>query len=401
MIDSQRLMNRIPDRSVCAILLAAGSSTRMGENKMLMRFYGKTPIELCIDAFFKHADEFVIVVSDSTREEALSAAKRLLEGRGKSVKLVNGGKRRQDSVYNALKAASSDIVAIHDCARCCVSDAIIASSIASALEKGCGVASCKVVDTLRFADSGEVVDRDALLCAQTPQSFAKSALIDAYSQVDAEDTYTDDAAIYAAAGNKLYFTKGSSSNIKLTGREDVALVQAILGNKDTVTEKSCGSVPQFRIGLGEDTHRLKEGRPLILGGVHIPYEYGLDGHSDADALAHALIDAVLGACALGDIGMHFPDSDMRYKGINSLELVRHTAALVRESGFRIGNLDATVTAQKPKLGPFRDAMREKLAEAFGIDICAVSVKFTTPEHTGPEGRGESMTVRASALVFKN
>ena len=124
MTDSQRLMNRIPDRSVCAILLAAGSSTRMGENKMLMRFYGKTPIELCIDAFFKYADEFVIVVSDSTREEALSAAKRLLEGRGKSVKLVNGGKRRQDSVYNALKAASSDIVAIHDCARCCVSDAL-------------------------------------------------------------------------------------------------------------------------------------------------------------------------------------------------------------------------------------------------------------------------------------
>lgn len=401
MNDSVKLMNGSTDRSVCAILLAAGSSTRMGENKMLMRFCGKTPIELCMEAFFKHADEFVVVVSDSTRNEALSAAKRSLADRGKCVKLVDGGKRRQDSVYNALKSAASDIVAIHDCARCCVSDEIIASSIASALENGCGVASCKVVDTLRFADSGEVVDRDALLCAQTPQSFSKSELIDAYSQVDAENTYTDDAAIYAAAGNKLYFTKGSSLNIKLTGREDVALVQAILGNKVNGEKKSCGFVPQFRIGLGEDTHRLKEGRALILGGVHIPYEYGLDGHSDADALAHALIDAVLGACALGDIGMHFPDSDTRYKGINSLELVRHTAALVRESGFQIGNLDATVTAQKPKLGPFRDAMREKLAEAFGIDIRNVSVKFTTPEHTGPEGRGESMTVRALALVFKS
>ena len=156
--------------------------------------------------------------------------------------------------------------------------------------------------------------------------------------------------------------------------------------------------PTFRIGFGEDTHRLKEGRALILGGVHIPYEYGLDGHSDADALTHALIDALLGACALGDIGMHFPDSDMRYKGVNSLLLAERCAELVRENGFEIGNLDATVIAQKPKLGAYRDRMRARLAEAFGIGANNVSVKYTTPEHTGPEGRGESMTVRACALV---
>ncbi|MBR5949140.1 MAG: 2-C-methyl-D-erythritol 2,4-cyclodiphosphate synthase [Clostridia bacterium] len=386
-------------KSICAVLLAAGSSTRMGENKMLMRFMGETPIRLSAEAFVEFADEFVFVVSNSTREAALEAAQ-ACEAAGKRTRLVNGGKRRQDSVYNAIIATDADIVAIHDCARCCVSKEVIELSIASAIENGCGVASCRVIDTLRYSETGEVVDRDALLSAQTPQSFLRSALVDAYDRIDGDENYTDDAAVYAAAGNKLYFTKGSSSNIKLTGREDIVLVRAILNAKEASKTDGSRPEPQFRIGYGEDTHRLKEGRSLILGGVQIPFEFGLDGHSDADALAHALIDAVLGACALGDIGMHFPDSDMRYKGINSLELVRHTAALIRENGFEIGNLDATVIAQRPKLGSYRDEMREKLAEAFSVELSAVSVKFTTPEHTGPEGRGESMTVRASALVFK-
>lgn len=393
-------MNRLTDKSVCAVLLAAGASTRMGENKMLMRFGGKTPIQLSAEAFIPFADEFVFVVSSNTHGAALEAAEACRES-GKSVAIVTGGIRRQDSVYNALIAAKADIVAIHDCARCCVSKQVIEASVASARENGCGIASCRVVDTLRYALTGEVVDRDALLCAQTPQSFIRSSLEAAYAKISTDDTYTDDAAIYAAAGNKLYFSSGSSSNIKLTGREDIALVQAILNNNSGLTGEKGLFFPPMRIGYGEDTHRLAAGRKLILGGVHVPFEFGLDGHSDADALAHALIDAVLGACALGDIGMHFPDSDMRYKGIDSLELVRHTAALVHENGYRIGNLDATVIAQNPKLGPFREAMRERLCEAFGIDKPCMSVKFTTPEHTGPEGRGESITVRASALVFKS
>lgn len=384
--------------SICAVLLAAGASTRMGENKLLMRFFGKTPIELCLSAFAPFADEFVVVVSESTREAALEA----IENAGicVPVKLVGGGSRRQDSVFNALTAARADIVSVHDCARCCVSEQVIKSSLETAVEYGCGIASSKVVDTLRLAETGELVDRDQLLAAQTPQSFIRSRLLDAYNRIDPKDTYTDDAAVYRAGGNALRFSLGSSSNIKLTGRDDIAVVTAILG-KNTMNESKIqpNSAPPYRIGFGEDTHRLKEGRKLILGGVEIPFEYGLDGHSDADALTHALIDAVLGACALGDIGMHFPDSDMRYKGINSLLLASHAAALVREHGFEIENLDSTVIAQRPKLAAFRESMREKLAEAFGVDVSRVSVKFTTPEHTGPEGRGESMTVRAAALVY--
>lgn len=394
-------MNGMTDKSVCAVLLAAGASTRMGENKMLMRFFGKTPIELCAEAFADYADELIIVVSDSTRDAALEAAERFSSRCDKPVKLVDGGARRQDSVLNALKATDKEIVSIHDCARCCVKSSVIESSIVSAAENGCGIASTSVVDTLRMKQTGEIVDRDSLLAAQTPQSFIRSRLVSAYDSVGDERIFTDDAAVFSAAGNELFFSEGSSSNIKLTGREDVEVVRAILGKNSMDDRANKTAFPPFRIGFGEDTHRLKEGRKLILGGVHIPYEYGLDGHSDADALTHALIDAILGACALGDIGMHFPDSDLRYKGIDSLILAGYAAALVREKGFSIGNLDATVIAQKPKLGAYRDEMRKKLAEAFGLDASLVSVKYTTPEHTGPEGRGESMTVRACALVFPN
>ncbi len=381
----------------------------MGENKMLMRFSGKTPIELCLEAFREHADEFVIVVSPSTAEAAQEAAQRAL-GEGGAVKLVYGGERRQDSVYNALVSTEADIVSIHDCARCCVSQDVIEKSIFSAVEYGSGIASVKVVDTLRSAAEQQIVDRDSLLAAQTPQSFSRSGILSAYEKIDGGITYTDDAAIFKSAGNELHFSEGDRANIKLTGREDIIIMKALLEQlRQDASEKTNAEMKNsacahdlmpFRIGFGEDTHRLKEGRALILGGVHVPYEFGLDGHSDADALAHALIDAVLGACALGDIGMHFPDSDQRYKGIDSLLLASHTAALVRERGFEIGNLDATVIAQRPKLGAYRDEMRKRLAEAFGVDFSRMSVKFTTPEHTGPEGRGESMTVRAAALVFE-
>ncbi|MCH5278737.1 MAG: 2-C-methyl-D-erythritol 2,4-cyclodiphosphate synthase [Christensenellaceae bacterium] len=158
---------------------------------------------------------------------------------------------------------------------------------------------------------------------------------------------------------------------------------------------------KLRVGYGEDTHRLVEGRKLIIGGVEIPFELGLLGHSDADVLVHAIIDAVLGACALGDIGQHFPDNDKGYRDISSLILAKRTAELVKEHGFYISNIDATVIAQKPKLAAFRDDMRRNTSYAFGMDIADVSVKFTTPEHTGPEGNLECITSRAVAMVAKD
>lgn len=374
---------------ICAILLAAGSSTRMGSNKMLLDFGGKNPIELCLEAFSGIADEAVITVSQDTAEAAEAAA----EHSEIPVRIVQGGARRSDSVLNALTATDADIVAIHDCARCFIQKNVISASIESAKLHGCGIASIRPVDTVRADSTGEVIDRNTLLIAQTPQSFDRCKLLEAYDKADTEFNYTDDASIYAYAGNKLFYSEGSKLNQKLTTPEDIDLFRALFAGNERK-----GRDLEMRIGFGEDTHRLTEGRKLILGGVEVPFEKGLDGHSDADVLTHAVIDAVLGAAALGDIGQHFPDSDPAYKGINSLLLAKAAASLIAGNGFSIGNIDSTIIAQRPKLSSYRDEMRKNLAEAFGIPVEKVSVKFTTPEHTGPEGRGESMTARACAML---
>ncbi len=376
---------------ICAVLLAAGSSSRMGSNKMLLEFGGKNPIELCLEAFSGIADEAVIAVSPDTARAAEEAA----EHTDLPVRIVIGGARRRDSVLNALSATDADIVSIHDCARCLVTKAVINASIETAKLNGCGIASIRPVDTVRSESEGEVIDRNTLLLAQTPQSFDREKLLEAYDKADPEVNYTDDAAIYKNAGNRLFCSEGSKLNQKLTTPEDVELFHALLCKNETKGRLN------MRIGFGEDTHRLIESRKLILGGVDIPFEKGLEGHSDADVLTHAIIDAVLGAAALGDIGQHFPDSDPSYKGINSLLLAKHTAALIAEKGLTINNIDSTIVAQRPKLAAYRDEMRQNLAAAFRVPIDRISVKFTTPEHTGPEGRGESMTARAAAMLSES
>lgn len=401
--------------TVSAILLAAGSSSRMGENKMLMRFCGKTPVELCVEAFCGIADEAVIAVSPDTEEIALTAA----NSASYPVKIVRGGKTRQESVFNAVRAASGAIAAVHDCARCLVDRETIKASLRAAEQYGCGIASVPVTDTVRFGDTGETLDRSRLLAAQTPQSFRRDILLNAYSK--AVGSFTDDADLCRSTGVQLHFSPGSKQNLKLTTRDDIPYFEFLLSKRSernlpsgnvsarSSAEPRSGDNPilptaevsnMFRIGIGEDTHRLAAGRKLILGGVEIPFELGLLGHSDADALAHAVIDALLGACALGDIGQHFPDSDEAFRGISSLLLAKEAAARIRSAGFEIVNIDSVITAQKPKLAPFREAMRANLAKALGVPPENIGVKFTTPEGTGPEGNLECITVRAVAAVQK-
>lgn len=374
-------------KTVCAVLLAAGSSTRMGcdekgerINKLLLNIEGADPITRCVRAFSRIADEMVIVVSEATREAAEKAA------RLSSVPctLVSGGARRQDSVLKGITAAKSDIVAIHDCARCFVTEKVIRRAVDSAVECGSGAAAVKVRDTLRNAETGETVPRDGLVMMQTPQCFDREALIRAYDKTEGE--HTDDYSIWTSAYGSARLTEGDLGNQKLTEYADI---EYFTGRKRN----------GMRIGIGEDTHRLTEGRKLILGGVEIPFRLGLLGHSDADALIHAIIDAMLGAAAMGDIGRHFPDSDPKYKGISSLLLLERTAAMLRENGYEIVNIDAVITAQEPKLAPYIDKMREKTAEALSLPgIEDISIKATTPEHLGPEGRLESITVRAVACI---
>ncbi|MEA4971219.1 MAG: 2-C-methyl-D-erythritol 2,4-cyclodiphosphate synthase [Candidatus Pelethousia sp.] len=366
---------------VTAILLAAGSSSRMGFDKLTLPLAGRTALEYALLAFLRaDVTDFLIAVSDATRPLAQSLVERYGKA-GPRIRLVEGGAARGESVYNALLLAEGEIVAIHDVARCLVEPSVILDSIAGALARGSGVTALPPRDTI-WQGEAAVLERDTLLAAQTPQSFGRARILAAYEAArQAGICATDDAAIYRRAYGEVHFTPGSPRNQKLTTPADIPLFEALLRSR------------AHRSGFGEDTHRLVEGRALVLGGAKIPFELGLLGHSDADVLAHAVIDALLGAAALGDIGSHFPDSDPRYKGICSLELLAAVNGLLREKGYLLGNLDATIVAQQPKLAPYIGAMRQNLAHTLCCDVARVSVKATTPEGCGPEGELICITAR--------
>jgi len=244
-----------------------------------------------------------------------------------------------------------------------------------------------VTDTVRDKMTGENIDRSRLYLMQTPQVFAKRDITAAYEKAGT-DKNTDDCEVFISCGGEAHFCISDITNQKLTTRDDIPFFEKILEDR------------AMRIGIGEDTHRLCEGRRLILGGVEIDFRLGLLGHSDADVLCHAVTDAILGACALGDIGRHFPDTDPAYKGADSTKLLHDAVILVKKCGYRVSNIDATVTAQEPKLSPHIDTMRENIARAAEVDTGAVSIKATTPEHTNAEGRLECITARAVAMLTR-
>ena len=225
-------------------------------------------------------------------------------------------------------------------------------------------------------------DRATLYAVQTPQCFRRARYTQALAAVTGEKArlVTDDCSLFELAGLPVRLTEGDYANYKITTKEDLQ------------KEKT------MRIGHGYDVHRLVEDRKLIMGGVEIPYEKGLLGHSDADVLLHAVMDAVLGAAALGDIGQHFPDNDPAYKGADSLALTREVARIIAEHGYKVGNIDATILCQRPKLAPHIPAMRRNIADAFGLPVDAVSVKATTEEHLGFTGEGLGIAAHAVALI---
>jgi 2-C-methyl-D-erythritol 4-phosphate cytidylyltransferase/2-C-methyl-D-erythritol 2,4-cyclodiphosphate synthase len=231
----------------------------------------------------------------------------------------------------------------------------------------------------------ETLPRERIRLAQTPQAFRTAVLRDALTLAD---DVTDEAALVERAGHAVRLVAGDPRNIKITTPDDLALAEHLLG----------AAPAALRIGNGYDLHRLVPGRPLILGGVRIPFEKGLQGHSDADAVCHAVTDAILGAAGAGDIGRHFPDTDAAWKDANSIELLRRAAAVVRGAGYHVANLDVVVIAQQPKLVPFIEAMRANLAEALGCDAAQVSVKGKTNEGVDSMGAGESIAVHAVVLV---
>jgi 2-C-methyl-D-erythritol 4-phosphate cytidylyltransferase/2-C-methyl-D-erythritol 2,4-cyclodiphosphate synthase len=327
--------------------------------------------------------------------EHLDAARELCRGIAKVTALVPGGSRRQESVRNALRALAEwapDLVAVHDGARPLATPELVSRCVRSAAERGSGVAALPVTDTLKRADAEgrvlETLDRASIWAMQTPQVFRYSTLLAAHEAAAEGAEATDDAALVEQLGEPIHLVPGEETNLKVTTPADLAIVEALLARRE-------GAV---RVGHGFDAHRLAPGRPCVLGGVTVPHPSGPAGHSDADVATHAIMDAVLGALALGDLGRHFPDSDPVYAGISSLELARRVAALAAERGYRVAQIDATVIAEAPKIAPHAAEMRARLAEAFGCDPEWVSVKGTTTEGLGYTGRGEGIAAHAVVVL---
>lgn len=386
------------EKKVSAVLVAAGSSTRMGFDKLSFDLGGETVVQRSIRAFAECplVSEIVLVAGKNRvflEQQAAACTK--------PVQVVQGGATRAESAKNGVLAAHGELVAVHDAARPFVSQAVITAALEAAAACGAAAPAVPVKDTVKRAVRGDgktvpehcmvtdTPDRSTLYAVQTPQCFDRAAYLAALDELDAEKArlVTDDCSLFELTGRPVQLTQGDYANLKITTREDLPRAEQKEGN-------------DMRIGHGYDVHRLVEGRKLIMGGVTIPYEKGLLGHSDADVLLHAVSDALLGAAALGDIGKHFPDTDPRYEGADSLMLLREVGRLLDETGYTVGNIDATVLCQAPKLAPHIPAMRQNIANALGLALDDVSVKATTEEHLGFTGEGLGIAAHAVALIEK-
>ena len=371
---------------VFAVIAAGGSGTRMnaGGNKIFLPVGERSALERSIRLFEGLADCMVIVCKTSEQEKVLQIVQRA--GVSFPVLFAAGGMTRQESVLSGLRAIGGealpdDIVLVHDAARCLTDRRIIRDVIQSCIGFGSGVAGIPATNTMKYADSEGIVtytvERTGLFEIQTPQGFRFQALYEAYLRAEKEHfSATDDASVAEYAGIPVHLVPGSRTNIKMTEKEDLAVMEAVI-------------------------HRLVPGRKLFLCGVEIPYPLGLLGHSDADVGLHALMDAMLGAVSRGDIGRLFPDTSEEYKGISSLILLDRTYHIVQSEGYELANADITIVAQKPKLSPYIPAMIAAVAGTLKCDPGLLNIKATTTEKLGFEGREEGISAQAVCMMKRS
>ncbi len=392
-----------------AIIPAAGIGKRMGLSmpKQCYELGGK-PILAHTLQRIGQADSIgsIILVVPSDHKDW---AERLVQEYqlAKVTQVIAGGEHRQDSVQAGLTALPDNIelVLVHDGVRPFVELSVIENCLAEAQRSGAAMVAVPVKDTLKVVSSDKIieqtVDRSGVWQAQTPQAAKVSLLKKAYEEAAKQKDFiaTDEAALLERINIPVKVVEGSEKNIKITRPEDLILAKAILmeSQMDKTVQQDGNN---FRTGYGYDAHRLVSDRPLVLGGVTVPHEKGLEGHSDADVLTHALCDAILGAAGLGDIGQHFPDTDQQFKDINSLKILGQVAALAAEKGMMLHNGDITIVAQKPKLSPYFATMQNNLAAACGADPDTINIKATTTEGMGFAGREEGMAAHAVVLLIK-
>lgn len=388
---------------VTAIIAAGGRGARFGGAlpKQLLPLAGRPILQRSVDAFVMNDRITDVVVA--LPHELVADPPEYLRARSKPVALIEGGERRQDSVARAVSrvSAGAEVVVIHDAARPLVSSALIERTIDAAVTHGAAIAALRATDTVKRGNAHDVIvgtlPRTEIFLAQTPQAFRTDVLREALKLNESAAEATDEAALVERAGHAVHLVDGDPRNVKITTADDMDLAERLLNGAPGLSRVE-GSM--LRIGNGYDLHRLTAGRRLILGGVAIPFEKGLEGHSDADAVCHAVTDAILGAVSAGDIGRHFPDTDAAWKDADSLALLARATDIVAAAGHAVVNVDVVVIAQRPKLAPYVDAMRANLARAMRIGAEQVSVKGKTNEGVGSIGAGEAIAVHAVALVTR-
>ena len=383
--------------SVTAVILAGGSGTRMGSDKTKQQLIvgGMSVLRRTVLAFAasEYIGNIVVVVKDGEEQFAHNELKDV----EKLTKVVTGGDCRAMSAKRGFEAVGEDcdFVAIHDAARMLITPEDIDRVVSAAISVGAATAVSRVYDTVKIVDDGELIlgteAREKLRLAQTPQVFSRELYQRALDSVDSLDRITDDNMLAELIGAPIRAVVIEGENIKITTPKDVRYAEFLLRERGDI-------VSGIRVGHGYDVHRLVPDRRLIIGGEDIPFELGLLGHSDADVLLHSVMDAILGALALGDIGRHFPDSDERWRGISSLLLLSEVGKMVDQKGARIVNIDATVVLQRPKIASYVPKMIENIARTLGISADRVNIKATTEEHLGFTGSGEGASAHAVALI---
>ncbi len=371
-----------------AIVVAAGQGLRAGQPlpKQFASWRGKPVLRHSVEALLASGIAPVIVVIPQGADDVANQALQGLD----DVRLVTGGATRQASVRNGLEALTDfapEQVLIHDAARPALSSTVIARLRAALTDHAGAIPVLPVVDSLTHAAGelmGQPARREDLLRVQTPQAFRFASILAAHRAWAGVLDAGDDAQVAQAHGLTIALVEGDEALHKLTVAADFQ------------TE-----APLVRVGSGYDVHRLSDGEELWLCGVRVPHHQGLAGHSDADVAIHALVDAMLGALGDGDIGQHFPPSDPQWRGASSDRFLAHAASLMTQAGYRLGNADVTIICEAPKIGPHRDAMRERLAAILGVDKSLVSVKATTTEKLGFTGRGEGIAAQAMASLIRN
>jgi len=387
---------------VAALIVAAGRGSRAGEGlpKQYRPLAGRSVLTRTLEVFLAHprVDHTIVVIHPDDRDLYQASVDALSHRTGALLPCAHGGETRQDSVRHGLEAltqAGPDVVLVHDAARPFLGADLIDRAI-EAGRRGSAVPGIAVTDTIKIVGRhGEVAstpDRSVLRAVQTPQAFPFEPLLGAHRQAAEAGlhTFTDDGALVEWAGLPVQVFEGDPANIKLTHAADF----------DQAERRLKGQTMSYvtRLGTGFDVHAFGPGDHVWLGGIRIPHERGVVAHSDGDVVLHALTDALLGALADGDIGTHFPPSDPQWRGASSDRFLAHAASLVRQRGGLIDHLDTTLLCEKPRLGPHRDAMRQRIAAIAGLRIDQVSLKATTTEKLGFTGRGEGIAAQAAATI---